>query len=170
MGQPRNQLGGFGKHLVERLLALDADLGFELAPLVGRQAADLEQAVDEQAQAHLGRQPSGRGVGGIDEARRLQIRQGFDYTRNVYIEAKYDYTSLYNADGTPKTFGANGPEYPQNWEKQMQDQVEAVGPSGNIEWHCSEETFAKIVKEYIDLKQYTNITVVNTPYKPPLAR
>ena len=69
-----NHLAGFGEHLLQLLLALDADLRLDGPPLVLGQIADLEQAVDEQPQPGFGRQPSRGRVRRIDQAQGLQVR------------------------------------------------------------------------------------------------
>ena len=72
--QAGDHLAGVGEHLLDRLLAPDPELGLDLAALVVGEVADLEQPVDEQPEAHLGRQPARRGVRGVDQPQMLQIR------------------------------------------------------------------------------------------------
>ena len=45
----------------------------DLPALLGREVADLQQRVDEEAQAELGRQPAGRGVRRVDQAELLEV-------------------------------------------------------------------------------------------------
>ena len=54
--QPGDQLARFGEQLVDGLVATIGDLCFDLAALVRRDVANLEQTVDEQPQAELCRQ------------------------------------------------------------------------------------------------------------------
>ena len=49
------------------------DLRLDLPALVGRQVADLEERVDEEAEAEFGRQPPGRGVRRVDQAELLEV-------------------------------------------------------------------------------------------------
>ena len=55
--QARDHLAGLDQHLVDRFLPLDADLRLDLAALLVAEVADLEQAVDEEPQSGLRRQP-----------------------------------------------------------------------------------------------------------------
>ena len=57
-----------------RLRPAAAHLAVDLLALFLGEAAQLQQPVDEQAQAALGRQPAGRGVGRVEQPGLLQIR------------------------------------------------------------------------------------------------
>ena len=70
--QARQQRG----RLLQRLGDAAADRGaarLDALALLRRQVADLEQAVDEQPHAGVGRQAAGRGVRGVEQAEILQV-------------------------------------------------------------------------------------------------
>ena len=55
------------------MAAVAGDAGLDMAPLLLAHLADLQQPVDEEAQAGLGWEPAGAGMRGIDEAERLEV-------------------------------------------------------------------------------------------------
>ena len=69
---PAGQAGQQGRGLVQRLVEAAALAGqprVDLASLLGPDVADLQQAIDEQPQAGMGRDPPRRGVGCRQQAR-----------------------------------------------------------------------------------------------------
>jgi hypothetical protein len=76
---PAGQAGQDGGGLVERFIeraALCEKAGFDGAFVVLGDIADLQQAVDEQAQARMGRQAPGAGVGRAQQAKRGEVLHG----------------------------------------------------------------------------------------------
>jgi hypothetical protein len=72
-GQPGERVRRVAEHGLDAPPPAGA-LGLDRPTLLVRQAADLEQPVDVEAQARLGGQPAGRGVGRVEEAQLLQVR------------------------------------------------------------------------------------------------
>ncbi len=71
--------GEQGGGLVQRLLQASRAAGeatLDLAPLLLGDVAELQQAVDEQAQPRMGGQPPGRGVGRRQQAQLRQVLHG----------------------------------------------------------------------------------------------
>jgi hypothetical protein len=71
-GQPGERVRRVAEHGLDAPPPAGA-LGLDRPTLLVRQAADLEQPVDVEAQARLGGQPAGRGVGRVEEAQLLQV-------------------------------------------------------------------------------------------------
>ena len=72
--EARQHARGLGQHALQRQIARGGgDLRVDAVALVERQVADFEQGVHEKAQAQLGGQAPGAGVGGVDEAQLLQV-------------------------------------------------------------------------------------------------
>ena len=72
-GQSGQKARGLREHIFNRGSGR-RHLPFDRAAVVLVQVADLHQRIDEEAQAHFGRQPSGRGMRRIDQAELLEIR------------------------------------------------------------------------------------------------
>ena len=66
-GQAREQPGRFGQHAFDGFAGPAATCAFDGTAVLVGQIADLHQGIDEEPQAELGRQPSGRGMGRIDQ-------------------------------------------------------------------------------------------------------
>ena len=72
--RPESKGGRLRQHIVHRSAASGAGhLGLDIAALLLRDLADFQHRIDEEAQADLGRQTAGAGVGGMDQAERFQI-------------------------------------------------------------------------------------------------
>ena len=73
-GEAGQQAGRLGQHAFEIMVARGGgDLGVDACALVLLDIADLQQRIDEEAQADLGRQPPGADMRRVDEAEFLEI-------------------------------------------------------------------------------------------------
>src|SRR3546814_7921597 len=78
--QAGERLGGFFQHLRHRA-AVGGNLAFDAGALVLGEVADLQQAVDAEAQAKVGRQAPGGGVRREQQAEVLEVRHTIAYGR-----------------------------------------------------------------------------------------
>ncbi len=92
MREAREELRGFGQHVVHRLPG-GGDLAFDLVAVVLGEVTDLHQRIDEKPQPGFGRQPARGSVRRIDQAELFEVlhdvahrrrRQGHrDNARNI---------------------------------------------------------------------------------------
>ena len=83
-GQAGEHFRRLAKHFVERAAVADA-LAFDALALVGGEVAHLEQAVDEQPQPEVGRQPARRRVRRIEQAEVLKVRHDVAHRRRRQV-------------------------------------------------------------------------------------
>jgi hypothetical protein len=86
MRQPAQQARGLLQHLVGAEAGRLA-LRFDVRTLVARQVADFQDAVDEQPQPRLRRQPARRGVRRIQQPQLLEIRHDIADRRRRQVQA-----------------------------------------------------------------------------------
>ena len=74
-GQATEQGGRFGQQVLGRT-AGHRDLPLDRLAFIGRQFADLQQAIHEQAQTGMGRHATGAGVRGAEQAEIGEVGHG----------------------------------------------------------------------------------------------